>query len=1449
MKLKEVVRTATFAWSPLSEPALATGTVSGALDASFSNDAHLEIWRPDLQDGNVTLGNEGGLKASGIVTTSARFNRLAWGHVHADRPEGVIAAGLESGHLELWDAAQITQDIDINVARLLQNQTHTGPVRALHFNPLQPSLLSSGSSIGSELYIWDLKNPSTPYTPGARSQRLEGISSLAWNAQVAHILASSSPSGYTVVWDLRGKREVVGLQYGGGGVGGGGPPGAGPAGVGGLRRGMSDVAWHPDNATRLIIASEDDSSPVLTLWDLRNARAPEKILTGHDRGVLSLSWNTADPDLLLSCGKDNRTICWNPSSGEIVGQLPPSNNWSFQTSWNVKNPSLFATANYDGSIGIHSIQSTSSPVPSTPSSRGPVNPNDVFDPANFTDTTNDQNLGASLSLERAPKWLRVPVGARFGFGGRVVEVRNTEEGEKKERKVTIRKIVAEESVVKRAKELVDAEKDGSMKSFVEDRAKSNTEDQAWSALLALFDPDPKAALVQLVGYDTSPAALDEALAAVRAKTYEPVVSFAAEAVHVPHSPVAEAEGEDKDEDDSEAGTDVPGAAPSEVSAFSSDAKPVDSASTATEPSLFGDEPVQAAAGGAVGDFFDTLGTGSHDASTIRPRAGLVPHLSYTGESSAAATIGSRGSSVAGDIPTTPSVIPKSFRLHPKKEDATSALVTRALITRNLDTAVELCIQAGRWADALLLAQGEGLVMKTRMAYFEHQAQAEGGYLRVFKGVVQGRKGLTELVRGADVAEWKEVLVVLCRWAEDEVFSSLVGELGERVLAEGGEGKRDAARVCFVAGKRLDKLVKIWEEELKEEQEKGELYSVRAEAVQHFVEKAVAFTSATSFADSEAKDGEDYILKGLYDRYLEYAEILASQGLVDEARAYVKRVPKDVGEGGWLRGALEEGTKPAAPAAAKGHGVSASVGGPYGAPTYGAANSGPYGTPAQSGPYGAPSNTGPYGSSTSHAGPYGAPPAPSNGPYGAPPLTNAGPYGAPPRTGSTGPYGTPAGQSSSNVYGAPPPAAPGPYAPPPSTNNAGPKPYPQPGQQGPYGAPSQPGPYGAPGQQQGGYNGPGQQGPYGAQSGFQSTQPGFRPPMVAVPPPPAPIDGQSPTTSAPTLPPSRQRVKPEHGWNDAPNVTVPQRRTPAPAGPPAAAITSPFPNSPAPGSPAGYGDKSFLPPPPRAGSGTPQRAISPPQAQGPPPRGFGGPPPPRPGSGAAGSGFVPPPPPAGSGFAPPPAAGGYAPPPPTTSAYAPPPQAGGAYAPPPPAAAPPPPSGPYAPPPGHANAPPPPPAAGGAHPPPPPPGQGTNWAPQGPPPGGAPRTGTPTAPPAKAAPKAPKYPPGDRDHIPETDRLIFEVLSEHLARLRQNTPPQQKRMVDDIERRLNVLFDALNCETLSRPVVDQLITLVEAMRAGDGPGATSIHVDLLTRGSRTDDIGLWMSGVKQLIIRM
>ena len=39
------------------------------------------------------------------------------------------------------------------------------------------------------------------------------------------------------------------------------------------------------------------------------------------RGILSMAWCPQDPDLLLSCGKDNRILCWNPNSSVPAGEV------------------------------------------------------------------------------------------------------------------------------------------------------------------------------------------------------------------------------------------------------------------------------------------------------------------------------------------------------------------------------------------------------------------------------------------------------------------------------------------------------------------------------------------------------------------------------------------------------------------------------------------------------------------------------------------------------------------------------------------------------------------------------------------------------------------------------------------------------------------------------------------------------------------------------------------------------------------------------------------------------------------------------------------------------------------------------------------------------------------------------------------------------------------------
>ena len=59
---------------------------------------------------------------------------------------------------------------------------------------------------------------------------------------------------------------------------------------------------------------------VLILFYFRAASSPLKTLEGHTKGILSLAWCKDDSDLLLSCGKDNRIIVWNPNSAQVVLQ-------------------------------------------------------------------------------------------------------------------------------------------------------------------------------------------------------------------------------------------------------------------------------------------------------------------------------------------------------------------------------------------------------------------------------------------------------------------------------------------------------------------------------------------------------------------------------------------------------------------------------------------------------------------------------------------------------------------------------------------------------------------------------------------------------------------------------------------------------------------------------------------------------------------------------------------------------------------------------------------------------------------------------------------------------------------------------------------------------------------------------------------------------------------------
>ncbi|CEH14651.1 wd40 repeat-like protein [Ceraceosorus bombacis] len=1422
-------RTAAFSWSPssllASEPLLATGTVAGALDASFSNDSLLEIWSPSYSS---TGAVDAQLKPKASAVASARFNRLAWGHAGGAKPYGFLAAGLESGELAIWDADTLLNGgAD---AQILKNTTHTGPIKGLHFNPIQSNLLASGG-VNGEIFIWDLTNPTKPYSPGARSSKLDEITAAAWNSQVAHILATSSASGFTVVWDLKNKREVTALAYGGGAATSGGLPGA--AGQQG-RRGVGSVCWHPDTPTRLVTASDDDSSPIIMLWDLRNARAPEKILTGHDKGILGMSWCKQDSDLLLSCGKDNRTLAWNPQTAEIVGELPPSNNWSFDVQWCPRNPSLLATASFDGTVGIHSLQANNLEAsinePQTSAAPPPADGSDVFGLPSASDAALG---GRGLTLRQAPKWLRRPASATFGFGGQLVSISNlpSATGGTQSSVVHLRDVVTEPGIVARASRLQDAlEAEGGLAAFCDERSKDPTtrpDDVAnWKALQTLFTTGSRDELVALLGFSKEDVA-QKVGAAINAykrtsvhpgKGDLPSVSFASaetEAGAAVDAPVPSTAATAPSETTT---------APSEADDVSEAAK-LSSGETApteqTEVSLFGDDNVGPGTPGAAAgaDFFNNLGAGT------APRSALPEHLLASGSavpsaSSVAATAGSPGpSSVASE----PLGAPRpTFRIYPAEEGEGERLITRALVLGDFESAVSLCLSSDRFADALLLAArgGPDLLARTQKTYFERRT-TQLPYLRLFQSIVSD--DLTDVVQNADLADWQEIFVVLCTFAKGEEFGNLAEQLGQRLEFQYTRSRTKALRknaiLCYLAAGKLEKVAGMWIDEMKEEEAAiraggagatadGSAHSAHAEALQTFIEKITVFQAAVGYVDIDlttpTQPGADsnarvYKLASLYDRFHEYVALLADQGLLEPALKYAAQTPADYNPNGAATSSARERLLSVDQARTGGRAAAAAA---AAIPTTSQGNSSAYSN-------GVVGGANAYAASPAYAAPavnsYSAAPATNN--YAAPASANYDAYG--PSVGAqSDPYGAPAPYGAYNAQ-----------APSVGVQNA----------------------YGAYGQNNSAY---------GAAQPLVPPPPPFvdagasqqgSAPGVNIPPPP--FAGNFGTAAAPPPPP--KRVTAEGGWNDAPVVAA-RRGTPSVQGKVSAPITSPFPNSPAPsyGAPQQGG---ALPPPPRGA--TP---------------GAGGPPP-GPGRGA---------------FSPPPRGGppGQARPPPAG-----PPRAGSAAG----TRGPAPPSGAYAPAPGAVNAPPPPmpgqggplqpglnpqqqqqqrgfpgqqlPAQGGQYgaPPgarPPPPSQG---GPQGgplmPPGGVPPRAHTPGAgagaPLRSQTPAKPatKYPPGDRSHIPDAQKPVFNVLSRELARVRATAPPAQKRMVDDAERRLNLLFDHLNCGTVDARLLPILSQLIQAIDARNQPAALSLHLEAASMA--TGELGAAMVGVKLLISRL
>ncbi|CAK1555487.1 unnamed protein product [Leptosia nina] len=755
MKVKELKKTVNVSWSPAEQypPMLAAGSAAQQVDATFSSNSVLELYSLNLED----LGLDLELKAS--LQTQHKFQKIVWSGA------GTIVGGCDGGLLQFYNAEKV---LNSSPDALIGSSTkHNGNVSALDINPYQKNLLASGAS-ESEIFIWDLNNTSQPMAPGNRSQPYEHVQGLAWNQQVQHILGSTFATR-CLVWDLRKNEPIMKLSDSQ------------------SRTRWRSLSWHPEVATQLCIASEDDQLPVVQLWDLRLAASPLVTLEGHGKGVLGLSWSRHDPDLLLSAGKDGRLLCWNPNNtkpgGELVVEVCQQSQWMFDVAWSPRTPGLLVAASGEQHVALHTLLGGTRADRQSAHTQSNIMESfggaDSFAALPVVTRAPPQEAQAPQPT-RAPAWLKRPRAAKFAFGGKLVTFEKCPQDEGSRKLVQINQVVTEPELVEKSVALEqvlaltlsrDPQAADRLAEYCREQGDSSGDQHeryTWFFLRANFLPTFRTEVLNLLGYKQD---------------------------------------------------DIP-------SKFKSQ---------------------------NVADIQNDTAFLSREAQTLIERK-------------------------LANLDLEPTVTNVSI---PNGEDSTS-LICRALVCGNLEEAVELCLEANRVADALIIASlgSQELVYKVQRYHLNKTATDP---VSLLSGSLL-RSKWDALVRSSAPANWKDVLAALVTHCESDVLAQYCELLGDKLSEESDPSYRKAAQLCYVVSAAGDALAKRLLRDLRDEKrDVGDVSTLTQRA-----QLALLLKTAAEARGRPVKEGGS-----LTSVLTEYAGRLASQGCLQSALTALQGSPSEM----------------------------------------------------------------------------------------------------------------------------------------------------------------------------------------------------------------------------------------------------------------------------------------------------------------------------------------------------------------------------------------------------------------------------------------------------------------------------------------------------------------------------------------------------------------------------
>uniref|UniRef100_A0A3B4AXZ4 SEC31 homolog A, COPII coat complex component n=1 Tax=Periophthalmus magnuspinnatus TaxID=409849 RepID=A0A3B4AXZ4_9GOBI len=232
-----------------------------------------------------------------------------------------------------------------------------------------------------------------------------------------------------------------------------------------------------------------------------------------------IAWSSADPELLLSCGKDGRILCWNPNTAEILYELPTGNQWCFDIQWCPRNPAVLSSAGFNSCINIYSIMGGTNQAQSQRHVDQISNSFGNMDPFGTGQTLPPLELPQSGTLsttvnplKKPPKWIQRPVGASFAFGGKLVSLDNGKPNPQQPNShvVHVSQVVTETDLLKRSNQLQDTISSGQFLEFCQGKinlAENEFEKTVWSFLKANFDSDSRSRFLELLGYNKEELAL------------------------------------------------------------------------------------------------------------------------------------------------------------------------------------------------------------------------------------------------------------------------------------------------------------------------------------------------------------------------------------------------------------------------------------------------------------------------------------------------------------------------------------------------------------------------------------------------------------------------------------------------------------------------------------------------------------------------------------------------------------------------------------------------------------------------------------------------------------------------------------------------------------------------------------------------------------------------------